>query len=84
MEQQPAWYDGLCIYIHEPCVYAFGDVRLGVQVTIVMVYCTYIDAHKLACMCACVTERVCFWFVPWYMYLLEANIMCLFILLSAT
>ena len=40
MEQQPAWYDGLCIYIHEPCVYAFGGVKLGVQVTIVMVYCT--------------------------------------------
>lgn len=79
MEQQPAWYGSLCIYIHEPCVYAFGGVKLGVQVTIVMVYCTYIDDHKLV-MCACVTERVCFWFVPWYMYLLEAYIMCLFIL----
>lgn len=54
MEQQPAWYDGLCIYIHKPCVYAFGGMKLGVQVTIVMVHCTYIDAHKFSvyvCMC---------------------------------
>ena len=58
MEQQPAWYDGLCIYIHETCVYAFGGVKLGVQVTIVMVHCTYIDDPKLACVCVCDRESV--------------------------
>lgn len=63
MEQQPAWYDGLCVYIRVRCVCAFEGMRLGVWVMIVMVGCTYINEHELVCVKEKETVRGCFGFV---------------------